>query len=177
MGDSKGKTIAVPVDPRNERALVTSGMKAACIGAHRFTIEDGCTRCLVEDHPGESCPDCHGEGRVAREIVVPWDTAKKIYKDMVDAAVIDCAEQRREQAAKLFHDLMAEVARHADQCGAIPAAVLLDLPRYALLRKAPGWLVSDIERPFNPLTRLYRVDCEAPLLQLVAQESVRTGEG
>lgn len=92
MADTITENVArVPLDPRTNRARVTSGMKGSCIGSHSFTIEDGCTRCLVEDHPDGSCPDCHGEGVVLRELVVPWNTAKDIYQDMVTAAVNDNA--------------------------------------------------------------------------------------
>lgn len=49
------KTIQIPLDERTGKPLVTSAMKAACIGEIDYVDQ----------------------------ITVPWDTCKKIYKAMV----------------------------------------------------------------------------------------------
>jgi hypothetical protein len=74
------KTIQVPIDERSGKPLVTSAMKAACIGEFTFPMHRVCTECL--EIADEECDVCGGEIDYIDQITVPWDTCKAIYKAM-----------------------------------------------------------------------------------------------
>ena len=60
-------------------------MKAECIGEFSFTIPDHCGECL-DVGADSDCPVCGGEIEYQRQVDVPWDTCKEIYKAMLAAA-------------------------------------------------------------------------------------------
>lgn len=78
------KTIQIPIDERTGRPLVTSAMKAACIGEFTFTRQNSCTECY--ECADENCDICGGEIDYIETIAVPWDTCKEIYKAMATSA-------------------------------------------------------------------------------------------
>lgn len=79
--------MSIPVDQRNGKPLVTSAMKAECIGEFSFGREAVCPRCYEVDEPTPGCAVCGGEVEYMEKITVPWTTCKDIYKAMaVEAA-------------------------------------------------------------------------------------------
>lgn len=73
--NNRGKVIAIRP---NGQPDVTSSMKASCIGEFHIKVEEVCTSC--NEH---TCDVCFGEGYISREVVIPWDTCKDIFKAMV----------------------------------------------------------------------------------------------
>lgn len=64
------KTAEIPLN-HDGTPKISNAMKAKCIGEHKFTRE---------------------VAGVDLEITVPWDLAKRIYKDMVEQAIQDAKE-------------------------------------------------------------------------------------
>ena len=76
------KTVTmIPADPRNGKPLVTSAMKAVCIGEFNIPVEHSCD-C---DHD-DACEQCGGTGTWTQQVAIPWDTMKDIYKMMANVA-------------------------------------------------------------------------------------------
>ena len=65
--------------------VITDEMKFAHMGKHSFTIQAECGEC-IDVGPDTDCFVCHGEVIYDRQIVVPWDTCKEIYKAMTKTA-------------------------------------------------------------------------------------------
>jgi hypothetical protein len=78
------KTIQIPIDERTGKPLVSSAMKAECIGGFRFTRQNACVQCY--DEADANCDVCGGEIDYIETITVPWDTCKEIYKAMTVSA-------------------------------------------------------------------------------------------
>jgi len=77
----------IPADPRNGKPLVTSAMKAACIGEFSVEREAACPSCYFEGEvPEQGCTICGGTLTYTEKIDVPWDTMKDIYKMMANVA-------------------------------------------------------------------------------------------
>lgn len=68
-----------------ELGRVTSDMKAACIGEYRVTVTHSCSACAFHGSQDE-CEVCAGDIEFERNHDIPWDTVKRIYKDMLSAA-------------------------------------------------------------------------------------------
>lgn len=84
----------IPLDTRYDdlRPKITNAMKANCIGEFVFTVSEPCPVCLlsmneVYDDIECLCNDSE-DSTYEREMVVPWDTCKEIYKAMAMEAVI-----------------------------------------------------------------------------------------
>ena len=71
-------------DERTGKPLVTSAMKADCIGEFTFTRQNACVECY--EVANENCDVCGGEIDYIETITVPWGTCKEIYKAMAVAA-------------------------------------------------------------------------------------------
>jgi hypothetical protein len=92
----KRPIIEILADPRYtlafvQRPMVTSKMKAKCIGEFQVSIAVPCTEC---DHD-KNCAVCGG-GEYNHSIDVPWTTMKDIYKMMAKAsaaAVLEVATE------------------------------------------------------------------------------------
>ena len=71
----------------NGTPKITTNMKAQCIGEFTFTITEPCPKCAchLDDHYDDIMCMCNNseEAIYEREIVVPWDVCKDIYKKMV----------------------------------------------------------------------------------------------
>lgn len=67
----------VPVEPN----------KAALIGEFKFKITETCPQCFYEE-PRDDCEICEGANSYQREITVPWDTTKEMYRAMLEAAPV-----------------------------------------------------------------------------------------
>ena len=87
------QTMKIPADTRYAtdagqppRPLITSAMKAECIGEFSFEIEETCPVCY-DGEPSKDCEVCKGQVNYTRPVTVPWDACKEIYKRMVAAAV------------------------------------------------------------------------------------------
>ena len=79
--------MSIPVDQRNGKPLVTSAMKAECIGEFFFDREAVCPECFDAEDPDPDCSLCGGKVEFMEKITVPWTTCKEIYKAMaVEAA-------------------------------------------------------------------------------------------
>lgn len=61
--------------------------KAALIGEFKFKITETCPQCFYEE-PREDCEICEGANSYQREITVPWDTTKEMYRAMLEAAPV-----------------------------------------------------------------------------------------
>lgn len=86
MSDQKIKTMEVPLDYRDKQSpMITNTMKQYCIGEYSFEIADVCTACHF-DEPDPDCEVCGGEVEFRRKVTVPWNTCKKIYKQMATMA-------------------------------------------------------------------------------------------
>lgn len=73
--------------------LITSQMKADCIGEFTFKIEEPCPKCYLKleekfDDIECLCDGCE-EQAYSRSVVIPWGTCKEIYKAMVKSALRD----------------------------------------------------------------------------------------
>jgi hypothetical protein len=80
-------TLQIPIDQRTGKPLVSSAIKASCIGEFTFDREASCMACFEE--ADKTCEICAGEIDYVETITVPWDTCKKIYKAMaIEAAKI-----------------------------------------------------------------------------------------
>ena len=77
--------MTIPMDPRNGKPLVTSEMKAECIGGFSITEELTCTSCFY-DEPQPGCEVCGGETTYEQNSTIPWATMKEIYKMMAESA-------------------------------------------------------------------------------------------
>ena len=82
-------TMKILQDPRDRtlecKPLVTSAMKAECIGEFHFEVEQTCYSCYeIEKDP--ECEVCGGEANYMQKVTVPWDTCKEIYKRMAAVA-------------------------------------------------------------------------------------------
>jgi len=72
---------------------MTNQMKAECMGEFTFLIEEPCPKCALhlDDHYDDISCLCDGDVNendapmYMREITVPWDTCKEIYKKMYAA--------------------------------------------------------------------------------------------
>lgn len=86
MNRDSGGSLSIPTDPRTGKPMVTSAMKAECIGEFSFDIEMTCYSCH-EIGVEEGCEVCDGEVDYMHKATVPWTTCKDIYKAMaVEAA-------------------------------------------------------------------------------------------
>lgn len=72
-----------------QRPMVTSKMKAKCIGEFTIDVELVCT----DDVCGDNCHICGGEGSYIYKVDVPWTTMKNIYKMMAKASASELAEK------------------------------------------------------------------------------------
>lgn len=84
--DQSGANSRILMDPRNSRPMVTSQMKADCIGEFEFTIQAECGEC-IDTGADEDCEVCQGGIQYERKVTVPWDTCKQIYKRMAESAI------------------------------------------------------------------------------------------
>lgn len=77
---------------------ITSSMKGRCIGQFSFPIEECCPKCALEldrNYDDVECL-CDGDGTYYKNIVVPWDTCKDIYKKMAMVAHEDMNKEQTE---------------------------------------------------------------------------------
>lgn len=70
----------VPTD-RNGNPSVTTAMKRQCHGEYFVDVSVECPEC-----DGMGCDACGLEGCTDVKIDIPWDTVKRIYKDMANVA-------------------------------------------------------------------------------------------
>lgn len=70
----------IPTD-RNGLPMVTNVMKRECIGEYFVEREIECPECA-----GSGCDACGLEGWTTEKLDIPWDTVKRIYKDMACVA-------------------------------------------------------------------------------------------
>ena len=65
------------------KAEITDKMKAYCRGYHSFEVEEVCLSCAFDVDSDIECM-CEGseDHLYMKEIQVPWDTIKEIYKQM-----------------------------------------------------------------------------------------------
>jgi len=82
------KAILIPTDPRTGKPMVTSAMKAACIGEFSVDTTIDCPDCRDLD-TCDGCGTCKGTGLIVQDIDIPWDTIKDIYKMMAAAAAAE----------------------------------------------------------------------------------------
>ena len=88
------ETMKIPVDrsqPEEIRPIITSDMKAACIGEFDINLPTFCPDCY--QHEGEADPECticKGQGEYIRKINIPWTVMKDIYKRMATVAAREC---------------------------------------------------------------------------------------
>lgn len=61
--------------------VITEKMKFHNIGEHSFIIEAECGEC-IDVGPDKDCYVCSGKIIYERQVVVPWETCKQIYKAM-----------------------------------------------------------------------------------------------
>lgn len=71
----------IPIDERTGKPLVTSEMKAECIGEFSITEQLTCTSCSY-DEAQPDCEVCGGEVTYDQKFTIPWTTCKEIYKRM-----------------------------------------------------------------------------------------------
>lgn len=83
MKELIAQAMLIPVDPRNGKPLVTSAMKATCIGEFHVDVA-----CSCECDPGDECAVCCGQGAgtYTHKQDIPWTTIKDIYKTMAGVA-------------------------------------------------------------------------------------------
>jgi len=83
-------TMKIPTDPRcpgENKPLVTSAMKAECIGEFAIERQVTCPSCYFDGEvPQDDCTVCGGNMTYTEKIDIPWDTMKDIYKLMATAA-------------------------------------------------------------------------------------------
>lgn len=80
----KGR-LSIPVDLRTGKPMVSSDMKAECIGEFSFETEQTCYHCY-EIEKDKDCEVCGGEVNYQQKVTVPWNTCKDIYKAMAAEA-------------------------------------------------------------------------------------------
>lgn len=73
-------TATIPLDNEGNPDI-TDGMKAECANEFAFTVPAECGEC-IDVRPDDDCEVCGGAIIYQREITVPWDVCKKIYKKM-----------------------------------------------------------------------------------------------
>jgi hypothetical protein len=82
-------TMKIPSDPRYPalecKPLVTSAMKAVCIGEFSVGLDQTCM-CCGDDDDQAPCEVCSGEGSYIQRVTVPWTTMEDIYKRMAAVA-------------------------------------------------------------------------------------------
>lgn len=94
--------------------LITSEMKAECMGEFEITIDSECGECS-DDGPDEDCEICRGNVIFKRKIPVPWDTCKQIYKRMAALAPKSAVVPDEETAARELLAWWAERLSNAPQ--------------------------------------------------------------
>lgn len=83
----------IPVDTRysQHEPKITNDMKAVCNGEFEFTIDEPCPKCALhlEDHYDDVECLCGGsdDRSYQKNVSVPWDVTKDIYKGMATVAM------------------------------------------------------------------------------------------
>lgn len=83
----------IPLDDRynDNRPKITNLMKSMCNGAFTILIDEPCPKCALhlDDHYDDVECLCGGneEMQYQKEITVPWDKCKEIYKNMASIAI------------------------------------------------------------------------------------------
>lgn len=91
------KTLAIRA---NGQADVTNAMKMECVGEFTFSRSEACGKCASEG-PSSDCDECNGGQVVEREVTVPWDTCKAIFKRMVEVAPDVVSTTKDDESAML----------------------------------------------------------------------------
>ena len=61
---------------------ITNEMKAKCIGEFSFAVDEPCPACFLAQETGCLCGGSE-DAIYSKQITVPWDTCKEIYKAML----------------------------------------------------------------------------------------------
>lgn len=102
MKDQTSPNVAlIPLDQAG-RPLVTTGMKAKCIGEISFDIElhGECPKCGIDNesadidddgniNPEHECEICNGDGTYNQKETLDWPLMKKAYSLMAEAAIAE----------------------------------------------------------------------------------------
>lgn len=84
----------------NGQADVSNVMKTVCMGEFTFSRSEACGKCAI-DGPSSACDECNGDQVVEREVTVPWDTCKAIFKRMVEVAPEVVSTTKNDESAML----------------------------------------------------------------------------
>jgi len=133
--------VLIPTDPRTGKPLVTSAMKAACIGEFSVEITIDCPGCHEED-TSNGCETCKGTGLVIQDFDIPWDTMKDIYKMMAGVAAAGIVSPPMQFTVGVDEgreggDRTAVAIRHGDQVGVFTAALTNVKAEFPVARYCP----------------------------------------
>ena len=152
MSDNKTAPCArIPMNPQNSRPMVTSQMKADCIGEFEFTIQDACGEC-IDTGADEDCEVCQGGIEYERKVTVPWNTCKQIYKRMAESAAAGFTQSNEQGDYREYLEWAESVIEELDPhgIGIYPedlAKAAMALPSHGITQLAvpKGWKLVPIQ--------------------------------